>query len=106
MEKRFFELDFARGIAVIMMVLFHFAWDLNYFGFLEQNPYEGPLGLFQKATAGAFLFLAGTTLTISYNKSPANFMHRFLKKSAKIFVWALIITFFTLVFFPEALLSP
>lgn len=101
MEKRFFGLDFWRGIAVMMMVVFHFVWDLNYFGVLGQDPYLGFWGVFQKLTAGAFLFLSGTTLAISYNKNTENFVKKFFKKSARIFLFAFTITLFTLAFFPE-----
>ena len=52
MEKiRFWEIDFARGIAIIMMIIYHLVFDLNYFGFISVNMYNGFLGIFQKIIA-------------------------------------------------------
>ena len=76
--QRFWELDTLRGIAIIMMVLFHFLWNLNYFGFVEVSLYSGVWGLFQKATAGLFLLLVGTVLTINYNRYKENYLQNFL----------------------------
>ncbi len=99
MEKRFWELDFLRATAVIMMVVFHFLWDLNYFGFAQFDLYSGFLGGFQKTTAGLFLLLAGVGLSLSCNRSPKDYPARFLKKSLKIFFFAFLLTGFSLAFF-------
>lgn len=104
--ERFFEIDFFRGIALLMMIFFHFLWDLNYFNFLQISLYTGFLGLFQKLTAGLFLFLVGISLTFSYNKRKENhefenYTLHFLKRSAKIFFYALLITAFTFLFFQK-----
>ena len=56
MFERLWEIDFFRGIAISMMVWFHFLWDLNYFEIINVSLYSGFWGLFQKATAGLFLF--------------------------------------------------
>jgi len=93
-----------RGIAILMMVWFHFLWDLNFFGFTQIILYEGFWGVFQKATAGTFLFLVGTSLTINYNRNKENFEKRFLLRSIKIFFWALLITIFSLIFFPSQII--
>lgn len=98
---RFWELDFLRGIAIIMMVIFHLLWDLNYFNFLEISLYTGFWGYFQKATAGLFLFLVGVVLTISYNRRKENSVQKFLKRGLLVFGAGLILTIFTLIAFPE-----
>lgn len=100
-QNRFWELDFLRAIAVLMMVVFHFFWDINYFGIAEFDLYNGFLGAFQKTTAGLFLVLVGISLTISFNKSKNAFAAKFFKKSAKIFLFAFFLTFFSVAFFPR-----
>ena len=36
-RQRFWELDFSRGVAVLMMVAFHFAFDLAFFSIYLQS---------------------------------------------------------------------
>ncbi|MFH1588151.1 MAG: heparan-alpha-glucosaminide N-acetyltransferase [Candidatus Diapherotrites archaeon] len=97
---RFWEIDFARGIAVILMIIFHFIWNLNYFELIEVELYSGGFGLLQKITAGLFLFIAGIILTINYSKHKENYAKNFLLRGAKVFGFGLIITFFSWILFP------
>lgn len=98
--KSFWEIDFARGFAVVMMVVFHFAWDLDYFGLLSGNVYSGFFGILQKATAVLFLLLAGISISISYLKrGKRDYTVHFLKRGAVVFSIGLLITLFTFIFF-------
>jgi uncharacterized membrane protein len=63
--SRFPEIDLARGVAVIMMVVFHTAFDLAYLGIVPLPVGEGGLRLLALATAALFLFLVGISLSIS-----------------------------------------
>src|SRR3989338_11188790 len=104
MEIRFWELDFLRGIAVVMMIVFHFLWDLNYFGIIQQPLYVGFWGIFQKITAISFLLLVGICLTISHNNAIAGkigYRMKFLKRGARIFGLGLLITLMTFIFVPQ-----
>ena len=74
---RFWELDFLRGIAISMMVLFHFLWDLNYFNLINIQLYEGFWGLFQKATALFFLLLVGALIAINKSNGKMETLHDF-----------------------------
>ncbi|PIN84990.1 MAG: hypothetical protein COV47_04510 [Candidatus Diapherotrites archaeon CG11_big_fil_rev_8_21_14_0_20_37_9] len=98
---RFWEIDCARGIAITMMVLFHLLFDLNYLGIIEVSLYTGFWGLFQKATAGLFLFLTGVVLTISYNRNTENYIQKFLKRGATVFAVGIGITIVTALLFPN-----
>ncbi|MEK6958069.1 MAG: heparan-alpha-glucosaminide N-acetyltransferase [archaeon] len=100
-RRRFWEIDFAKGMAIAMMVLFHFLWDLNYFGFIRVSLYSGFWGLFQKATAGLFILLVGVLLTLSYNRNRQGYAMRFAKRGAMVFGAGMLITLFTLIAFPE-----
>jgi len=101
MAKRFWELDSLRGIAIIMMVVFHFMWDLKYFGFIEFDIYAGFWGLFQLATAGLFLLLVGVVLAVNYSRYLDNFVINFLRRAVVIFSGGLLLTVATLIIMPE-----
>lgn len=101
-NSRIAEVDFFRGIAILMMAVFHFTWDLDYFGIASQNLYAGFWGIFQKLTGGLFIFLVGVSLTLSYSrtikKSPDKYPSKFLLRGLKVFCYGLIITAASLLF--------
>lgn len=101
MKKRFWEIDFLRGIAIIMMIIFHFLWDLNYFYKTDITLSKGFWEVFQIVTATLFLFLVGVSLTISKIQQNARF-DKYLKKGLKIFLFGLIITGVTKLVFPNS----
>jgi uncharacterized membrane protein len=59
-------LDAARGAAVAAMVVYHFCWDLRYFGYIVADV-EGGLGweIFARAIASTFLLIVGVSLVLS-----------------------------------------
>jgi len=99
-SKRFWEVDFLRGIAVVMMIIFHALFDLAYFGKYHFNVVYGFWLLFARLTAIIFLFLVGISLTLSYNRRSARFSS-FLVRGLKIFGFGLLITLVTWLFFSE-----
>jgi uncharacterized membrane protein len=40
--SRYWEVDTLRGVAIVLMVFYHLAWDLNYFGAVNLNMFSGP----------------------------------------------------------------
>lgn len=94
MKKRFFEIDVLRGVAVVLMIVFHFLFDLDYFDILQLSMYSGFLGFFQKVIASSFFVLVGICLTFG-NKKKAVF------RGFKIFLLGMLITIFTYLFFRE-----
>ena len=58
-----------RSIAIIMMVIYHTAFDLAEFYHWDINVYEGGWGVFRTMTATLFLVLVGIGFVISFNKS-------------------------------------
>ena len=63
--QRLERLDALRGLAIVWMAAFHFAFDLNHFGWLQprQNFYTDPLWTLQRsAIVSLFLFCAGLSL--------------------------------------------
>ncbi|MDK2897737.1 MAG: hypothetical protein PWP04_1857 [Candidatus Atribacteria bacterium] len=104
-KKRFWEIDFWRGIAVICMIIYHLAYNLTYFGPFNLTLYRGPWLYFQRLTASSFLFLVGLSLSITYDrdlKKETSFLfHKYLKRGLKIFSYGLLITLVTWLFMGE-----
>ena len=100
MEKiRFWEIDFFRGIAIMMMIIYHFIFDLNYFNFIKVDMYGGFLNIFQKIIAISFITLVGISLSLAYNiKSKKDL----LIKGLIIFAFGLLITLVTFIFVRES----
>lgn len=98
-KNRLSEIDFLRGIAILMMFVFHFMWDLDYFGAAGTSLYSGFWGVFQKLTGGLFIFLAGLSLTLSYwHGGHKNYPSKYLLRGLKIFGCGMIITIGSLIF--------
>ncbi|KAF5414723.1 MAG: hypothetical protein C5S49_06660 [Candidatus Methanogaster sp.] len=103
-EKRFWEIDFLRGLAIIMMIIFHLLYDLTYFGVCNLSLHSGFWLYFACATAALFIFLVGVSLTISFSRyekirNPGKKLYlKYLKRGLRIFSWGLIITLMTWIF--------
>jgi uncharacterized membrane protein len=68
LENRFWEVDFLRGIAVAMMVLYHFVFDLDYFGISDLDIHEGFWVYFAHLTAFLFVLLMGISVVLSHER--------------------------------------
>lgn len=96
-KERFFEIDVLRGIAVIMMVVFHASFDLAYFGIWHENVSTGPWRLLALLTASLFLFLVGVSLSVSgatarATLTPGAFFAKYLSRGMFILLLGLGIT--------------
>ena len=59
-------LDVARGAALIAMAVYHFTWDLEFFGYvLPGTTGFGAWKLFARCIASSFLFLVGISLVLA-----------------------------------------
>ena len=63
--ERYQEIDLLRGIALVLMILFHTLFDLNFFGIFPVDLYTGFWRLYAYATVSVFLCLVGVSLVIS-----------------------------------------
>lgn len=60
-------IDIARGIALIGMVVFHFTFDLELFGWVKPGTIGQPGWMgFARFVAGSFVFLAGVSLILAH----------------------------------------
>lgn len=68
-SRRIEAVDLARGIALLAMVVYHFTWDLEFFGYARQGlTAEGGWRLFARCIASSFLFLVGVSLVLAHGR--------------------------------------
>lgn len=61
------QLDALRGFAILAMIVFHFTFDLGYFGLISSDIIYRPNWIFfQKLIAGSFIFVAGISLHLCH----------------------------------------
>ncbi len=94
---RYPEIDFFRGVALVMMLISNFVTDLQYFaGYSE---FEQFWRAFALLTASMFVFISGVSIWISHFRWKG--YEKFFKRFAKLFGLGLIITAFTKTFLEE-----
>lgn len=104
--SRFLEIDVTRGIAILMMILFHTIFDISFFGIAPVNVATGFWRWFAMATATLFLLVAGISLVVSHARSAAKLSgfaltKKFLKRGAGIFTCGLLVTVATWLYLSE-----
>lgn len=105
-DGRLWEIDFIRGIAIILMIVFHFIYDLNHFSVIYYKLWIGPFAYAASFIASVFVILVGISLTISYNKRKTTYdlkdiRIQFMKRGLKLFSLGLIITLISFIIIPE-----
>lgn len=71
--------DLARGLALAAMAVYHFFWDLEFFGFADLGVTENLIWTaFARAIAASFLALVGVGLVLAHDKGvkPRPFLRR------------------------------
>lgn len=96
--KRFFEIDVIRGVAILLVVFYHFIFDLTYFRFTQIELYAGFWLYFQRVAATLFVLIFGICISVSANRK--DYKVSFLKRSLKLGLVAALITLVTWVFAP------
>ena len=93
-------LDLMRGIAIIMMIAFHFIYDLNSFGFSDIPLFTHWAGIAWRCLI-VFLFLSavGISLVIAHSKGIK--FKKFLKRLLYLGIAALFVSAGTYVMFPD-----
>ena len=109
MRSRLWEIDALRGIAVVAMVLYHFSYDLAFFGLFDPGFFRSGFGLEAGRTIGTtFIFLAGLSLPLSYRRVSGGSGHKpfrkYLGRGLRIFAYGLVITFLTWIFVPDEMI--
>jgi uncharacterized membrane protein len=92
-------IDLARGLALAAMAVYHFTWDLEFFGYAPPGmTAEGGWKLFARVIAVSFLFLVGVSLFLAHGRGIR--ARPFLKRLAMVVAAAAAITLATFVAVP------
>ncbi len=103
-RARFDRLDALRGAAIVWMAAFHFAFDLNHFGFIRQDFYTDPFWTLQRACiVTLFLFVAGIGQAVAWQQGQG--WPRFWRRWLQIAGCALLVTLGSWWMFPRSYIS-
>lgn len=103
-NSRFWEIDFFRGTAIVLMIIFNYAFTLSYFNIYYV---DGWLfwWLFPRFIAAIFILLVGISLTISYSrtkkKMKSHAYEKYIIRGLKIFSLGMLVTLATWLFVPQ-----
>jgi uncharacterized membrane protein len=98
--ERFWEVDAARGVAIIMMVVYHSTYDLDVLGGYDIQSTSGLWSLFADVTAGLFLLLVGVSLAISRARTTLTgwrLFGKYLARGLRILAYGMVLTLVFLV---------
>lgn len=95
--RRYWEVDAARGLAMVAVVLYHLIYDLDVLGGYSVESISGFWGAFADASAFAFVFLAGLSLSLSSARAGRSDRDRgpfgkYLRRGAGIFAYGMLVT--------------
>jgi uncharacterized membrane protein len=90
-SRRYDSIDALRGVAIVWMTLFHFCFDLDHFGYIRQDFYNGPLWTWQRsAIVSMFLLCAGLGQAVAVDQRQDG--ARFVRRWAQVAGCALLVT--------------
>ena len=102
MSDRLWEVDVARTAAILMMVVYHTAYDVELLGpTVPIDPFSGGWRALQVATGSSFLFITGVSLWISNSRSSARGLSgralylRHARRAGEVLAAALLVTVVT-----------
>jgi len=101
---RFWEVDFIRGVAIILMVVFNYAFALSFLNIYHLDGGWLFWFLFPRIIGGIFITLVGISLTLSYNKlkqQNKGVHKKYIIRGLKIFGLGMLITISTWFLFPQ-----
>lgn len=99
-NQRIVELDALRGIAIILMAIFHFCYDLWFFEYIEMNTKDPFWVGFRIVIITLFFSVSGYSLVLAYEHGIR--WKKFLFRWGQVGLAAAVITLATYVAFPRA----
>jgi uncharacterized membrane protein len=106
---RFWEIDCVRGFAVLLMLLYHFLYDLDFFELADIQLRSGFILYAGRLSALLFILISGTALYISHSRAlnkesygnVTESFSKYLRRGLKLYLMGLLLTGITRVFLPE-----
>jgi uncharacterized membrane protein len=104
LSSRIHAIDALRGAAICAMIVYHFAFDLNWFGVFTSDFNRDPLWLaLRAAIVSSFLLLVGMSLVLAERSGTTP--RRFWRRIALIAACALLVTLASYVTFPSSFIT-
>ena len=97
-QGRYWEIDTARGLAVVLMIFFHFMWDLGYLGLSTVSVFTPAWQFFARSIGSSFTFLLGVSVAVRFaNRRIKNsaWLMPMVRRGLLIFSYGLLITLAT-----------
>ena len=90
-------LDILRGVAVLAMIVYHFFWDLGFFGYIDFSIATTGFGLICAQIIGSsFILISGFSLKLS--SLSKKFQRKFFFRFIKLLALSCLISFVTIIF--------
>lgn len=99
-DRRLWEVDSIRGLAVIFMIGYHLIFDLAYFGVYAGTMYSTPWQFVARSIGTTFILVLGVSLTLRYQRlkpelDRVQVFRIYLRRGAWLFGWGVVITLVT-----------
>lgn len=99
-RRRLAVIDIARGVAIVAMIIYHFAWDLGFTGIIALDVTQDTGWIwFQRSILSSFLFLTGISLVLAHGQAIR--WQAFWRRFAMVGGAALLVSIGTYVFAPD-----
>ena len=101
--NRFLAIDVLRGFAIFLMFIYHFSFDLNYFGYIDQDFYTNPAWkFFRIIIVSLFLVLVGFSLHLATRKG----IHwlRYFRRLGLLIFYATLVSLGSWYMFPNSMI--
>jgi len=99
--NRLIELDIFKGWAIVLMVLFHFCYDLNYFKYIHIDLHHDTFWIVARYVIVS-MFLLGVGMSLAIAHTPKIQWHKVRKRILLLGGASLLISFATYVVFPHS----
>ncbi len=106
-KRRFWEVDAVRGAAVVMMICYHAAYDMDYLGIIPLSLESWGWWIFGRSIPVLFLSVLGVSAALKYSRmkskgaKDSELFLSFAKRGFLIFMLGMLITGITFFLFPE-----